>query len=74
MQNADWLTNLKLRISYGIQGNVDKNTSPLVVGEWGNTSVLPGGSEPNIGVTNPPNHICVGKKRRTGTWDLIWAY
>lgn len=68
MQNADWLTNLKLRISYGIQGNVDKNTSPLVVGEWGNTSVLPGGSEPNIGVTNPPNPYLRWEK--TTNWNV----
>ena len=68
LQNADWLTNLKLRISYGIQGNVDKNTSPLVVGEWGNTSVLPGGSEPNIGVTNPPNPYLRWEK--TTNWNV----
>lgn len=55
LRNVSWLTNLKLRASYGVQGNVDKNTLPLLVGEWGNTSVLPDNNEPNINVTSPPN-------------------
>ena len=25
-----WMDNLALRLSYGLQGNIDKNTSPLV--------------------------------------------
>ena len=33
LSDADWLSDLKLRASYGVQGNVDKDTSPLVVGE-----------------------------------------
>lgn len=41
LSDADWLSDLKLRASYGVQGNVDKDTSPLVVGEWDNTQVLP---------------------------------
>lgn len=27
-----WMDNLAFRVSYGIQGNIDKNTSPLSVG------------------------------------------
>lgn len=41
MSQVDWLTNLKLRVSYGVQGNVDKNTSPFIMGAWGNVSILP---------------------------------
>ncbi|MFR5658967.1 MAG: hypothetical protein ACLUDU_13770 [Butyricimonas faecihominis] len=42
LSNVEWLNDLKLRVSYGLQGNVDKNTSPYVVGEWNSTTVLPG--------------------------------
>lgn len=68
MEQADWLTNLKLRASYGIQGNVDKNTSPFVVGTWNNTSVLPDTNEPNIIVTSPPNQNLRWEK--TTNWNV----
>ncbi len=55
MKNVAWVSNLRLRSSYGIQGNIDKNTSPFIVGNYGTTSVLPGGNEPTITVTSPPN-------------------
>ncbi len=55
MKNVDWVSNLRLRSSYGIQGNIDKNTSPFIVGDYGSTSVLPGGNETTITVTSPPN-------------------
>ena len=68
MQNADWLTNLKLRVSYGLQGNVDKNTSPYVVGTWNNTAILPGVDEPIINVTSPPNQNLRWEK--TKNWNV----
>jgi TonB-linked SusC/RagA family outer membrane protein len=49
------LSNLRLRASYGLQGNIDKNTSPYVVGTNGTAIILPGQSEPTISVTSPPN-------------------
>lgn len=49
------LSNLRLRASYGLQGNIDKNTSPYVVGENKTTTILPGQTEPTIVVTSPPN-------------------
>ncbi len=55
MKNVKWISNLRLRSSYGIQGNIDRNTSPFVVGTYGNTSILPGGTETTISVTSPPN-------------------
>lgn len=67
MQNVDWLTNLKLRVSYGLQGNVDKETSPLVVGDWNDTSILPGINEPTIGVITPPNPYLRWEK--TSNWN-----
>lgn len=67
MQDADWLSNLKLRLSYGIQGNVDKNTSPTIVGSWGNATILPGVNEPSIDVTSPPNQNLRWEK--TANWN-----
>lgn len=68
MANADWLSNLKLRVSYGLQGNVDKNTSPFVVGTWGSTTILPGNTEPNINVSSPPNQNLRWEK--TKNWNV----
>ena len=56
MLQAQWLSDLSLRASYGLQGNIDKSTSPKLVGEWKqNVSMLPGTSEKNISVSAPPN-------------------
>lgn len=55
LESASWLSNLRVRSSYGIQGNIDKNTSPFVIGDYQRTSILPGGSETIINVSSPPN-------------------
>ena len=68
LKNADWLSNLKLRLSYGLQGNVDKNTSPYIVGTWGETSGLGSSSEPTISVTSPPNQKLRWEK--TSNWNV----
>ncbi|TCN58800.1 SusC/RagA family TonB-linked outer membrane protein [Flavobacterium circumlabens] len=49
------LSNLRLRASYGLQGNIDKGTSPYVVGSNNTAIILPGQSEPTIVVLSPPN-------------------
>jgi len=49
------LSNLRLRASYGLQGNIDKNTSPYVMGTNGSVVILPGQTEPIINVDSPPN-------------------
>jgi TonB-linked SusC/RagA family outer membrane protein len=49
------ISNLRLRASYGLQGNIDKNTSPFVVGQNQTTVILPGQTEPVISVSSPPN-------------------
>jgi len=53
--NVPTISNLRFRGSYGLQGNIDKNTSPFVVGNYGNVSILPGQTEQTIVVTSPPN-------------------
>lgn len=55
MYDVDFISNLRLRASYGLQGNIDRNTSPFVIGEYGNSSLLPGINENTIVVINPPN-------------------
>jgi TonB-linked SusC/RagA family outer membrane protein len=49
------ISNLRLRASYGLQGNIDKNTSPFVVGDYKNAVLLPGQNEPTITISSPPN-------------------
>ena len=55
LKKADWLNELSLRASYGLQGNIDKNTSPFLIGTFDKTSVLPGYIESVISAENAPN-------------------
>ncbi|WP_218599267.1 SusC/RagA family TonB-linked outer membrane protein [Polaribacter sp. NJDZ03] len=55
MYNVDAITDLKVRASYGVQGNIDKSTSPFVVGEYYTASILPGTNEETIRALNAPN-------------------
>lgn len=50
-----WMNNLALRLSYGLQGNIDKNTSPYLIGTYGNSEVLPGNNETSITISGAPN-------------------
>lgn len=65
IKDIQWISNLRLRSSYGIQGNIDKNTSPFVVGEYKNGNILPGQSEGTIVVTSPPNQKLRWEKTNT---------
>lgn len=56
MQGArKWMDNLAFRVSYGIQGNIDKNTSPFLLGKYVVDNILPGGSEHMIDINSAPN-------------------
>ena len=59
------LSNLRLRGSYGLQGNIDKGTSPYVVGEFSSATLLPGQTEPSIVITSPPNNKLRWEKTTT---------
>lgn len=50
-----WIDNLSLRLSYGLQGNIDKNTSPFLVGTYDNVELLPDSKEENIVIKGAPN-------------------
>ncbi len=50
------MDNLALRLSYGLQGNIDKNTSPYLVGSYGNQTILPNNpNETSISIGSAPN-------------------
>ncbi|MBP6067974.1 MAG: SusC/RagA family TonB-linked outer membrane protein [Bacteroides sp.] len=55
MQEAKWIDNLVFRASYGLQGNIDKNTSPFLLGTYRVENILPGGSEDMIDISGAPN-------------------
>ena len=50
-----WVDKLSFRVSYGIQGNIDKNTSPFLLGKYIVDNILPGGSEHMIDINSAPN-------------------
>lgn len=52
---AKWMDNLALHLSYGLQGNIDKNTSPYLIGTFNRTTVLPGNVETVITAETAPN-------------------
>ena len=55
LRNVKWLDELSLRASYGIQGNIDKNTSPYLIGTFQRTTILPGNVETVISTEPAPN-------------------
>lgn len=65
IKDIKWISNLRLRSSYGLQGNIDKNTSPYVVGDYKSENVLPGPNEETISVTSPPNQKLRWEKTTT---------
>ena len=65
LSDTEWLNNLALRVSYGIQGNIDKNTSSYVMGDYNNVTILPGNTEEIISVSTPPNSRLRWEKTKT---------
>ena len=55
LRDVNWIDELSLRASYGIQGNIDKNTSPYLIGKFDRTSILPGYTETIIEAQTAPN-------------------
>lgn len=52
MYNIDFINALKIRASYGIQGSIDKTTSPFVIGNYHQENILPNTTEDAIRVAN----------------------
>lgn len=65
LNEKEWLSSLVFRTSYGVQGNIDKNTSPLLVGKWGYTEIIPGNKEKNIIIDKAPNEKLRWEKTQT---------
>lgn len=55
MKSAEWLNSLNMRASYGLQGNIDKNTSPYLIGTLKKGTILPGHTEDIINSETAPN-------------------
>lgn len=55
LRNADWLSSLKFRSSYGLQGNIDKQSSPYIVGSPTVVTNLPDNSVDGIAIQGLPN-------------------
>jgi hypothetical protein len=55
LKEINWLDNLLVRTSYGLQGNIDKSTSPFILGRYSEIALLPGSSEQTIVIESPPN-------------------
>lgn len=54
MQPLTWISDLRLRASYGLQGNIDKSTSPYLIGTIDKASIL-GKNETIIAAETAPN-------------------
>lgn len=72
LENVNWLSDLRLRASYGLQGNVDKNTYSTLVGVLRHDAFFypqQGGGEregeDNITIESPPNSRLRWEKTRT---------
>lgn len=70
MKSVTWLDMLKLRITYGITGNVDQNTSPYLIGSYYTNFIT------NTGVTRiqtPPNPMLRWEKTATFNFGIDFA-
>jgi len=63
MKPVTWISSLNMRASYGIQGNIDKNTSPYLIGIFNRRSIL-GQSEYVIDAETAPNPSLKWEKTR----------
>ncbi len=55
MKELTFIDNLSFRASYGLQGNIDKQTSPYLIGIIDKTTILPGNIEDIIETETAPN-------------------
>lgn len=67
LKESNTISMLKLRGSYGIQGNIDRNTSPFFIGKYNTVKIL-NQTESNINAEGAPNALLRWEK--TATKDL----
>lgn len=73
LASAKWLDNLALRMSYGLQGNIDKGTSPFLVGQYEKSSLLPGYNEDVIEILSAPNSKLRWEKTSSYNFGIDYA-
>jgi len=67
MKNTSFISTFKIRGSYGLQGNIDKNTSPFILGTLSNATLLPDNTERSVIIDGLPNSRLRWEK--TATWN-----
>lgn len=55
LKDVAWIDNWVWRGSFGVQGNIDKNTPSILIGDYRNQTILPGNTEEIIEINNAPN-------------------
>ena len=56
---ADWISRLAFKVSYGVSGNIDKSTSPYLIG-YESSDYWTG--QPSLGIMNPENPLLSWEK------------
>lgn len=74
LRESTFVNNLAVRLSYGIQGNIDKSTSSYVMGDYNNASILPGVSEDVIVLGTPPNRRLRWEKTHTANAGIDFGF
>jgi TonB-linked SusC/RagA family outer membrane protein len=67
MDRASQISTFKIRGSYGLQGNIDKHTSPFILGSLNNETILPDNMENVVSIEGLPNTRLRWEK--TTTWN-----
>jgi TonB-linked SusC/RagA family outer membrane protein len=72
LRDNPFVRDVKLRASFGFQGNVDKSTKPVFVGEYKYVNIL-SGRYPIINMTSLPNPNLSWEKTKTYNFGLDFA-
>ena len=71
LRDAKWLDNLRLRASYGAQGNIDRSTSPLHSPEHGPPGTSEAASKMPFSYPRRPTRTCAGRPPTRGMQPSI---
>ncbi|WP_234395775.1 SusC/RagA family TonB-linked outer membrane protein [Bacteroides sp. Marseille-P3684] len=71
MQPYEWVDMLKVRMTYGITGNVDQNSSPYLIGNYSTSSVT---NSQITGILTPPNRLLRWEKTSTFNFGVDFAF